>query len=83
MKIWVIFTIGIKLYLLAMFLLPLANPMIIPSYQISSRDHFDPVSYLSKQHLDQDHIYLDLSYLVPTYSNYNCVVWVKCDTSQS
>jgi hypothetical protein len=58
----------------------LENPMIIPSYQISSWDHFDPMSYLSKQHLDQDHIHLDLSCIVPTYSNYKCVIWVKCDT---
>jgi hypothetical protein len=58
----------------------LENPMIIPSYQISYWDHFDPMSYLSKQHLDQDHIHLDLSCIVPTYSNYKCVVWVKCDT---
>jgi hypothetical protein len=38
---------------------------------------------LSKQHLDQDHIHLDLSCLAHTYSIFNCVVWVKCDTSQS
>jgi hypothetical protein len=63
-----------------MFPSTLENPMTIPSYQISSWDHFDPMPYLSKQHLDQDHIYLDLSYLVHTYSNYNCVIWVKCDT---
>jgi hypothetical protein len=61
----------------------LENPMIIPSYQISSWDHFYPMSCLSKQRLDQDHIYSDPPCLVHTYSNYNCVVWVKCDTSQS
>jgi hypothetical protein len=61
----------------------LENPMIIPSYQISSWDHLESMSYLSKQHLDQDHIYLDLSSLAHTYSNYNSVVWVKCDASQS
>jgi hypothetical protein len=66
-----------------MFLSTLANPMIIPSYQISSWDHFDPMSYLSKPHLDQDHLHLDLSSLAHTYSNYNSVVWVKCDASQS
>jgi hypothetical protein len=83
MGIWVF------LYRLILFLFQsvtpstLENPTIIPSYQISSWDHFDPISYLSKQHLDQDHIHLDLSCLVHTYSNFNCVVWVKCDTSQS
>jgi hypothetical protein len=61
----------------------LENPMIIPSYQISSWDHFDPMPYLSKPHLDQDHIYLDLTCLAHTYSNFNSVVWVKCDVSQS
>jgi hypothetical protein len=58
----------------------LGNHMIIPNYQISSWDHLDPMSYLSKQHLNQDHIHLDLSCIVPTYSNYKCVIWVECDT---
>jgi hypothetical protein len=81
MRIWVF------LYRLILFLFQsmipssLENPTIIPSYQISSWDHFDPISYLSKQYLDQDHFHLDLSHIVPTYSNYKCVIWVKCDTS--
>jgi hypothetical protein len=58
----------------------LENPTIIPSYQISYWDHYDPMSYLPKPHLDQDHIHLDLTCIVPTYSNYNCVIWVICDT---
>jgi hypothetical protein len=80
MRTWVF------LYRLILFLFQsmipstLENPMIIPSYQKSSWDHLDPMSYLSKQHLDQDHIHLDLSCIVPTYSNYKCVIWVKCDT---
>jgi hypothetical protein len=80
MRIWVF------LYRLILFLFQsmipstLENPMTIPSYQISSWDHFDPMSYLSEQHLDQDHIHLDLTCIVPTYSNYKCVNWVKCDT---
>jgi hypothetical protein len=51
-----------------MLLSALVNPMIIDSYQRSSR-----------QHLDTYHNHLNLSCLVHIYSNYNCVIWVWCE----
>jgi hypothetical protein len=42
----------------------LENPTIIPSYQISSWDHFDPISYPSKYIMSISHLFkIQLSYL--------------------
>jgi hypothetical protein len=48
-----------------MFSSTLVNPMILVSYQISSWDHFDPMSHLPKS-----------IFLIHIYSNCNCATWV-------
>jgi hypothetical protein len=53
------------------FFSTMVNPMIIPIHQ----DHLDTT-------LIQYHMHLSLICLVHIYSNYNCVIWVKCGVSQ-
>jgi hypothetical protein len=67
-----IFLYRLILFLFSLFRSTMVNSMIIASYQISSWHY-----------LDTYHIYLNQSCLAHTYSNYNCVIWVKCVMSQS
>jgi hypothetical protein len=71
-----IFLHRLILFLFSLFISTIVNPMIIASYQISSKQHLDIT-------LIQYKIYLNPVYQSHTYSNYNCVNWVNGVVSQS
>jgi hypothetical protein len=64
MRIWVLLYRLILFQFQSMILSTLENPTIIPSYQISSWDHSDPMSYPFKYIMSISHLFkFQLSYL--------------------